>query len=40
MYLVRFVYYGGPPMAINAILAIIADGGRVIVVTYREREEK
>ena len=27
------------PMAINAVLAIIADGGRVIVVIYREGVE-
>ena len=32
----QFVYYGGPPMAINAVLAFIADGGRAIVVIYRE----
>ena len=30
--LIYFVYYGGPPTAMNAVLAIIADGGRAIVV--------
>jgi hypothetical protein len=30
------VYYGGPPTAINAVLAINADGRRAIVVIYRE----
>jgi hypothetical protein len=33
------VYNGGPPTAINAILAIIADGRRWIVVIDREAEE-
>ena len=35
----KFVYYGGPPTAMNAVLAIIADGGRAIVVIYREAVE-
>jgi hypothetical protein len=26
------VYYGGPPTAMNAILAIIADGKQAIIV--------
>jgi hypothetical protein len=30
---------GGPPLAINAVLAIIAGGGRAIVVIYREGAE-
>ncbi len=30
--LIQFVYYGGPSTAMNALLAIIADGGRAIVV--------
>ena len=30
---------GGPPTAMNAILAIIADGGQAIVVIYREAVE-
>jgi hypothetical protein len=34
-----FVYFGGPPTAMNAVLAIIADGGRAIVVIYREAVE-
>ena len=34
-----FVYFGGPPIAINAVLAIIAGGGRMIVLIYTEREE-
>jgi hypothetical protein len=29
---IQFVYYGGPPTAMNAVLAIIANGGRAIVV--------
>jgi hypothetical protein len=33
------VYYNGPPTAINAVLAIIAGGGRAIVVIYREGVE-
>ena len=32
----KFVYFGGPPTAMNAVLAIIADGGQAIVVIYRE----
>ncbi len=31
--------YGGSPTAMNAVLAIIADGRRAIVVIYREEEE-
>jgi hypothetical protein len=31
-----FVFFGGPPTVMNAILAIIADGRRAIVVIYRE----
>jgi hypothetical protein len=30
------VYYGGQLTAMDAILATIADGGRVIFVIYRE----
>jgi len=30
------VYHGGPPTAINAVLAIIADGEQVIIVLNRE----
>jgi hypothetical protein len=30
------MYYCGLPMAMNAILAIIADGGRAIIVIFRE----
>jgi hypothetical protein len=33
------LYYGGPLTAIIAILAIIANGGRSIVVIYTEGEE-
>ena len=33
------MYYGGPPTAMNAVLTIIADGGRAIVVIYREGVE-
>jgi len=29
--LIKIVYYGGPLTATNAILAIIADGGRAFV---------
>jgi len=35
----KFIYFGGPPTAMNAVLAIIADGGRAIVVIYREAVE-
>jgi hypothetical protein len=34
-----FIYYGGPPMASNAVLAIIANGGPGIFVIYREGVE-
>jgi hypothetical protein len=34
-----FVYYGGPPTAIFAVLAIIADGRQAIVVIFREGVE-
>ena len=34
--LIQFIYYDGPPTAMNAVLAIIADGGRSIVVIDRE----
>ena len=34
-----FLYYGGPSTAIIAISAIIANGGRAIVVIYTEGEE-
>ena len=38
--LIQFVYYGGMPTAMNAILAIIADGGRVTtIVIDREAGE-
>ncbi len=30
------MYYGGPPTAMNAILAIIANGERAIIVINRE----
>jgi hypothetical protein len=33
------VYGGGPPTAMNAVLAIIPDGGRAIGVIYTEGEE-
>ena len=29
-----FVYYGGPLIAMDVILAIIADGGRAIILIY------
>jgi hypothetical protein len=35
----QLVYYRGLPTAIDAILAAIVDGGRVIVVIYREAVE-
>jgi hypothetical protein len=38
IYLVR-IYYGDPPTAMNAVLAIIDDGGQVIVVIDREAVE-
>jgi hypothetical protein len=34
-----FVYYGGPPTLMNAILAIIANSGRVIIEIIREGVE-
>ena len=34
--LLFFTIYVGPQTAMNAVLAIIADGGRAIVVMYRE----
>ena len=34
--LIYFLYYGSPPKAINAVLAIIAGGGQAIDVIYRE----
>ncbi len=34
-----FVYYGGPPLAMNAVLAINSGFGRAIVVIYREGVE-
>jgi hypothetical protein len=34
-----FVSYGGPPKAMDAILATIVEGGRAIVVIYREAVE-
>ncbi len=37
--LIQLVYYGGPPTSMNAVLAIIADGGRAIVVIDREAVE-
>jgi hypothetical protein len=33
------VYYDGLPTAINAVLAIIADGGQASVVIYKEAVE-
>jgi len=30
------MYYGDPPTAMNAVLAIIADGGWAIIVITRE----
>ena len=39
-YVLIFVYYGGPlTVMMNAVLAIIADGGRAIFVIYREAVE-
>jgi hypothetical protein len=35
----QLVYYGSPLTAMNAVLAIIADGGQAIVVIYREAVE-
>jgi hypothetical protein len=35
----QFVYYSGPPTAMNAVLDIIVNGRRVIVVIYREAVE-
>ena len=37
--LMWFVYYGGPPTAVNTVLAIIANGGQAIIVIYREAVE-
>ena len=37
--LIQFLYYGGPPTAMNAVLAIIANGGQAIVVIDREAVE-
>ena len=34
-----FLYYGDPLTAMNAVLAIIAGGGRAIIVIDREGEE-
>jgi hypothetical protein len=34
--LILFVYYGGPPTAMNAVLAIISDGKWAIIVINRE----
>ncbi len=36
---IQFIYYGDPPIAMNAVLAIIAGGGRAIIVIYREGVE-
>ena len=38
---IQFIYYGDPPtpIAMNAVLAIIASGGRAIIVIYREGVE-
>ena len=35
----KFIYYGGPPTAMNAVLAIIADDRQAIVVICTEGEE-
>ena len=37
--LMWFVYYGGPPTAVNTVLAIIANVGQAIIVIYREAVE-
>ncbi len=37
--LIEFLYYGNPPTAMNAVLAIIADGRRAIIVIHREGVE-
>jgi hypothetical protein len=37
--LIKLVYHGGPPTSMNAVLAIIANGGRAIVVIDREAVE-
>ena len=37
--LIKFIYYDGPPTAMNAVLAIIANGGQAIVVIDREALE-
>ena len=34
-----YVYYDGPPTAMHVVLAIIADGGRAIIVIDREGVE-
>ena len=34
-----FIYYGGPPTTMNAVLAIIANGGQAIAVIFREAVE-
>jgi len=34
--LMLFVYYGGPPTAMNSFLSIIANSGRAIFLVYRE----
>ncbi len=37
--LIKFVYYGGPPTAVNAVLDIITNGGRAIVAIDKEAVE-
>ena len=37
--LIYFVYYGSSPIVMNAVLAIIAGGGRAIFLIYREAVE-
>ena len=37
--LIQFLYYGNRPTAMNAVLAIIADGWRAIIVIHREGVE-
>jgi hypothetical protein len=33
------LYYGGPPTSMNAVLAIIAEGGQAIILIDREAVE-
>ena len=38
MSLVYLLYYGGPPTAMNAVLAIMANGGRAIIFIFRDAD--